>query len=141
MSRTGGCLCGGVTYEITGEVKETGACHCGMCRKSSGGVFLGVRVKARDMTFKNKESLSVYTSSPWAERAFCGRCGSTLFYRITAEGDHQGDYHVGLGTVDDTSGIKLTEEIFIDRKPGGYSFAEQTHKMTEAEVMEMFGAG
>ena len=65
--------------------------------------------------------------------------GRNIYYRVTAPGPNQGTYHVGLGTMDDTSGISLTEEIFIDRKPQGYAFAGDTRKMTEAEVMAMFG--
>tara|TARA_R110002051_G_scaffold67323_2_gene121828 strand:+ start:2857 stop:3138 length:282 start_codon:yes stop_codon:yes gene_type:complete len=91
------------------------------------------------MSIEGLDRLTTYTSSPWAERAFCGTCGCSIFYRVTAPGPHQGTYHVGLGTMDDTSGISLTEEIFIDRKPQGYAFAGDTRKMTEAEVMAMFG--
>lgn len=138
MSRTGGCMCGAVRYEISNSPASTGACHCGMCRKQSGGVYLGVEVPADAMTVTQDEGMKIYTSSPWAERAFCGNCGSSLFYRVTAPGPHQGVCHVGLGSLDDASGIELTEEIFIDRKPGGYSFANDTKTMTEAEVMAMF---
>ncbi|MBM1815832.1 GFA family protein [Pseudosulfitobacter pseudonitzschiae] len=138
MARTGSCNCGAVRYRITADVRHTGACHCGMCRKWSGGVYLGVEVAPADMNIEGLDRLTTYTSSPWAERAFCGTCGCNIFYRVTAPGPHQGTYHVGLGTMDDTSGITLTEEIFIDRKPQGYAFAGDTRKMTEAEVMAMF---
>ena len=30
------CLCGGVTYEITGPIHKGGYCHCARCRKFSG---------------------------------------------------------------------------------------------------------
>ncbi len=139
MAKTGGCLCGGVRFEISTEVKETGACHCGMCRKSSGGIFLGVEVPAEGLRFVEDETLSIYKSSPWAERGFCGRCGSTLFYRVTADGPHQGVWHVGLGTINEADDLMLTGEIYIDKKPSGYALAGDTHKMTEADVMKMFG--
>lgn len=139
MSKTGGCLCGGVRFEITTEVRETGACHCGMCRKASGGIFLGVQVPSDRLTFTLDDTHAVYTSSPWAERGFCDRCGSSLYYRVTAPGPHQGVWHVGLGTLDAPDGIDLTGEIYIDKKPDGYSFADETHKMTEADVIKAFG--
>ena len=139
-TRTGGCICGAVRFEITSNPTETGACHCGMCRKYSGGVFLGVQVPPDGLTLTKEDGLKIYTSSPWAERAFCAECGASLFYRVTAPGPMQGEYHVGLGTLDDANGILLTGEIYIDRKPDGYSFAQQTHQMTEAEVEAMFAA-
>ncbi|MFK7874431.1 MAG: GFA family protein [Paracoccaceae bacterium] len=139
MSKSGGCLCGAVRFEITSEVTETGACHCGMCRKVSGGVFLGVEVPAEAFAFTSDNKGAVYSSSTWAERGFCSACGSSLYYRVTAPGPHQGTWHVGLGSLDDPNDVTLTGEIFIDLKPSGYAFAGDTHKMTEAQVMEMFG--
>lgn len=138
MSRTGGCYCGGVKFHLTQEVSETGACHCGMCRKFSGGVYLGVQVPPDGLVFDSDETLTTYKSSAWAERGFCGRCGSSLFYRVTLAGPMQGVWHLGLGALDDGNGVALTGEIYIDRKPDGYHFAEKTHQMTQAEVEAMF---
>ena len=108
-----------------------------MCRKWSGGIYLGVQVAGENMTLDG-DQLGVFSSSPWAERGFCKTCGSSLYYRVTAPGPHNGTYHVGMGTLDDPNGINMTGEIYIDKKPAGYSFADNTHKMTEAEVMAMF---
>ena len=138
MNKTGSCLCGAVRYEIADAPSETGACHCGMCRKWSGGIYLGMHVAADAVRFDGAENVTTYRSSEWAERGFCNICGSSLYYRVTAPGAHHGEYHIGLGTLDDADGITLNAEIFIDRKPGGYSFAGDTRKMTEAEVFAMF---
>ena len=138
MSRSGSCLCGAVTFEISSEVTDTGACHCEMCRKWSGGVYLGIEVPADKMALKGAENVSTYASSEWAERGFCKTCGSSLYYRITAPGPHHGGYHVAMGALDDTSGIDLKGEVFIDSKPNGYSFAEETEQMTGAELMALF---
>ncbi|MEM8655129.1 MAG: GFA family protein [Pseudomonadota bacterium] len=141
MSHSGSCICGAVTFTVTEPITETGACHCGMCRKWSGGVFLGVRVPKGGIKIEGADNLTVYTSSAWAERAFCKTCGSSIFYRVTAPGPMNGEMHVGLGTLSDASGIPLTGEIYIDLKPDGYAFAgEGLHQMTEAEVVEMFSA-
>ena len=138
--RTGGCNCGAVRFEIASDPSEVGACHCGMCRRFTGGVFLAVSVPKDKIAFTKDEGLTLYTSSAWAERAFCKTCGSSLFDRVTAPGPMQGECHVGLGCFDDATGIALTGEIYLDRKPDGYSFAEDTRKMTEAEVEAMFAA-
>lgn len=139
MSHSGSCICGAVKYKITTPVSETGACHCSMCRKWSGGVFLGIRVPKGGMEIDGEDNLSVYTSSGWAERAFCKTCGSSVFYRVTAPGPMNGEMHVGMGTLADASGIPLTGELFIDLKPDGYAFSgDGRQQMTEAEVMAMF---
>lgn len=131
-------MCGAVAYTVTAEITQTGACHCEMCRKWTGGVFLGIEVPADGMDVNGTENLTIFASSPWAERAFCKTCGSNLYYRVTAPGPHHGVFHVGLGGLDDPNGIKLASEIFIDKKPDGYAFAGETDKMTAAEMMALF---
>ena len=140
MTHTGSCLCGAVTFTVTELPSETGACHCKMCRRHSGGVFLGMRVPQDKITYSGTDQIGIFKSSEWAERAFCKTCGSTLYYRVTAPGSHQGDYHIGFGTLDDQSGVTLTEEIFIDKKPAGYAFAGDQKTMTEEEVFAMFAS-
>ena len=138
MTHSGKCLCGAVTYDVTDLPMETGACHCEMCRRHSGGVYLGVQVAPENITYHGAENIGIYKSSEWAERAFCKTCGSTLYYRVTAPGPHQGVYHIAFGSLDDPAGIKMTGEIFIDLKPEAYAFQGDHNTMTEAEVMAMF---
>ncbi len=138
MTHTGQCLCGAVKYTVSAKLNETGACHCSMCRRWSGGVYLGVQVAPDAIAFEGAENITAFASSDWAERAFCSKCGSNLYYRMTAPGPLCGTYHIGLGTVDQPNGIPLTGEIFIDEKPDGYAFAGDTNKMTGAEVFAQF---
>lgn len=132
-------MCGAITYEVAGDLATFGACHCEMCRKWSGGVFLGLTAPADQVSISGQDQMTVYTSSPWAERAFCKTCGSSLFYRVTAEGPYQGDYHFGAGTLDDFSGLTFNHQLYIDVKPDAYAFAQKTKDMTRAEVQAFFG--
>lgn len=138
MNQTGSCLCGAVTYSISEAQYETVACHCSMCRKQSGGILLAIRVAADGITFEGTDHIKLYQSSDWAERAFCDLCGSSLYYRVSAESPEQGVYYIGYGTLDDPNGVELTSEIFVDHKPDGYAFSGDLHKMTEADVFAMF---
>jgi hypothetical protein len=36
ITLTGSCLCGAVTYEITGDARRFYHCHCSRCRKATG---------------------------------------------------------------------------------------------------------
>lgn len=80
----------------------------------------------------------VFTSSEWAERAFCSVCGSGLFYRITAPGPHQGRYHMAFGTLDDQTGFDVEREFFIDTKQEAYALAGERKRLTAAEVFALF---
>jgi hypothetical protein len=57
------------------------ACHCGNCRKWSGGKFLAVRC-GTSVVFNQDAPLARYGSSDWAERVFCARCGSSLVWQM-----------------------------------------------------------
>ena len=137
---TGGCLCGRVRYRLAEAPKGYGACHCGMCRKFSGGIELGAEVKPGGITWDGEENIGVYKSSDWAERGFCKICGSSLFWRLTMEGPMQGLLSLSAGSLDSLEGLEMNIEVYIDSKPAGHAFAGDHKRMTEAEVMAMVGA-
>lgn len=130
-------MCGAVRYEAAEIAKTCSACHCDMCRRWSGGPFIGVQAKG--LTWQGEDRISVIQSSDWAERAFCSACGSSLFYRITAPGPYLGNVSLALGTLDDPSDLTLDTEMFIDKKPGAYAIEGEHRRITEAEAFEMFG--
>ena len=72
---TGHCLCGAVTICVSGaHVPSPGACHCRMCQRWSGGLFLCFNADAKGVTVEGP--VARYASSDFAERAFCSVCGS-----------------------------------------------------------------
>ena len=81
----GQCLCGAITL-TTPDQKTVDACHCGMCRRWGGGPALGVACGS-DVQIDGGDKLITYRSSDWAERAFCGTCGTHMFYRVLATND------------------------------------------------------
>jgi len=137
---TGGCLCGAVRYTLKSPPKSLGACHCSMCRKFSGGIELGLDVPADAITFQSEETLRVYVSSEWAERGFCTKCGSSLFWRLTAPGPMQGLFSLSAGSLDDLGDLELDQEVYIDMKPAGYALTGDHKRLTEADVMAMVAA-
>lgn len=134
ITHEGKCLCGAVTVAATAAKNHIGACHCSICRTWSGGPFLAAEC-GQDVQFSGEDKISVFASSEWAERGFCSQCGTHLFYRLK-EG---GFYAVSIGLFDQHDWV-LSEEIFVDEKPAFYDFAQDTKKMTGAEVFAQFGA-
>jgi hypothetical protein len=86
-----------------------------------------------DVRFSGTDHIAVYASSEWAERAFCKRCGTHLYYKLLATGE----YFIPAG-VFDSNDFELASQIFIDRKPGYYSFANPTPMLTEQQVFEQY---
>ncbi|MDR2871584.1 MAG: GFA family protein [Xanthomonadaceae bacterium] len=132
---SGSCLCGGVRLLVADVDPRLGACHCGMCRKWSGGPLLALDCGS-EVVFEGEADISVFASSAWAERGFCSRCGSHLFYKIKANGQH----FIPVGLLDDCDRITFEHQIFIDRKPDYYDFSNVTKTLTEAEVFALHGA-
>lgn len=140
-TQTGGCLCGAVRFRLHEAPTSYGACHCGMCRKFSGGIELGVMVPPGGVTWEQDETLRTYKSSEWAERGFCTTCGSSLFWRLTAPGPAQGMLSLAVGALDSMEGLTFDTEVYIDHKPASYAFAGERNRMTEADVMAMVAGG
>ena len=81
MTRTGGCQCGDVRYEVTGEPAYHAICHCDACRASSGAPFVSwYATQEENFTLKSGEPRR-FEGRPGAERYFCPRCGTGLYYR------------------------------------------------------------
>lgn len=138
MSKTGRCMCGAVTLSAVNVPRDFGACHCTMCLRWVGGPFLGVTVQSGDLTLTGEAQIKTLQSSDWAERAWCGRCGSALWYRVTAEGPMSEQYEIPIGLFDDPKGFNMTREIFIDRKPDCIDFAGERHQLTAAETLALY---
>ncbi len=131
----GSCLCGAVSIAAA-EQAEINACHCGMCQRWGGGPLLSVHCGG-DLQISGTASVAVFKSSDWAERAFCVNCGTHLYYRLVPAND----YAVPVGLFQDGPAFLFTEQIFIDRKPSYYAFANQTALLTEAEVFAKYAPG
>jgi hypothetical protein len=131
--QSGSCLCGKIKIEVEFVNNNVGVCHCGMCRKWSAGPYLAVDC-GQNVKIENDEHLGIFNSSEWAERGFCKNCGTALFYRFK-----QNSQYIVSSELFNEVDFKLDHQIFIDKKPSYYEFANETENMTEKEVLEKFG--
>jgi len=101
---------------------------------------MGLEVPPGGVTWEGEEHIATYQSSEWAARGFCKICGSSLFWRLTAEGPMQGLLSLSAGSLDSHDGLAFDTEVYIDQKPTSYAFAGDRKRMTEADVMAMVAA-
>ncbi|WP_295535159.1 GFA family protein [uncultured Pseudacidovorax sp.] len=128
----GQCLCGAVRVDSP-DAREIGACHCGYCRRwGGGGPMLAVHC-GTGLRVEGEAQVGVYASSDWAERAFCTRCGTHLYYKLLPTGE----FFVPAGLFD-TDDFEITQQIYVDKKPGFYALSNQTPELTEAQVLAQF---
>lgn len=132
LNLAGRCMCGAVKFTATARKPSVVACHCDMCRRWSAGPFMAVSCQTVD--FEGAENVTRVRSSDWAERGFCSKCGSNLFYHVV----ENSDYQVAAGLFEDQSKMRLSLQVFTDVKPAFYDFANKTKMMTGAEVIALF---
>lgn len=93
---TGGCQCGAVRYS-TSEQPKSEFCHCGMCRRATGGVFAALASVPKASLRWTRGEPTYFRSSTVATRGFCPRCGTPLTF--AADGSESID--VTIGSLDD----------------------------------------
>lgn len=133
--RHGQCLCGKVTITAKMASNDVGACHCKMCRRWGGGPFLEIDCGA-NVDIDGEDNVSVFDSSDWAERGFCRKCGTHLFYRLKGTGQHM----IPVGLFEDDPRLEFKGQVFIDERPGYYEFANETRNFTGEEIFRMFSS-
>lgn len=111
---TGHCICGAVTITVAEpQDASVSACHCRMCQRWTGGLFLCFKAKASAVTVTGE--VTRYRSSPFAERAFCPRCGSHLWFNDLEGGAEPQLYELMPGLFDAARPWPLRSEIYVDR--------------------------
>jgi hypothetical protein len=104
---TGGCLCGGVRFELTEPFTTAGYCHCTHCQRRTGtAVSLNGRLPRSGLRVTSGEDLleSFLPAGPGTNpKVFCRRCGSHLF-----SGDLHASGQLGIrfGVLDRDPGIR-----------------------------------
>jgi hypothetical protein len=118
--RTGRCLCGQVTYELTGDPIATAVCHCSHCQRQGGGPF-SVNLVAHESQLTLHGELKTYEErgelgdDVYVRRRFCPSCGSPIVSELAKSA---GVVAVKVGTLDDTSDVSPTVEVWcVDKQP------------------------
>ena len=110
---TGGCLCGGVRFEFTGEPLNAGYCHCTRCQKRTGSaVSAQARIDGRGFRWLQGEEL-VKTwrhADGGFEKGFCTECGAHLFSRNP---DDPTEMSVRLGAFDADPGVRPSWRTYV----------------------------
>ncbi len=88
-----------------------------------------------DVEFLGAEP-TTYHSSEWAERGFCDKCGTHLFYHLLP-----GNQYILPAGIFQEHDFALINEIFIDQKPNYYEMKNETAKLTGQQVFDQFASG
>jgi hypothetical protein len=110
---TGGCLCGQVRYVATGEPMNVRVCHCGLCRRASGGMAFARAVFAKDALARSGE-MATHASSARLLRHHCAVCHGLVYAEPL---DRPTVMSIGLATLDDPDALQPDMHIWVSAKP------------------------
>ena len=103
---SGGCQCGAVRYALYAEPDRARICHCRMCQKSVGGPFEAWANVRMDNFAWTRGAPATFRSSSAAERGFCPRCGTPLFFAYVKRPE---SISVTIGSLDTPASVRLTQ--------------------------------
>jgi hypothetical protein len=134
----GGCLCGGVRFELDAAAGPFELCHCNRCRKVSGSAFmagLGVRRDAFRL-LAGRELIHSYEApildAPPAYRvSFCARCGSPV-----PDPDGTSDwFEIPAGLLDNDPLLRPDKHIFVELHAPWHEIADRLPRFTKAQLI------
>jgi hypothetical protein len=108
---TGGCLCGGVRYEVTEPLVAMTYCHCTRCQRRTGtAASPQARIEPGSLRFVQGEELVKGWKPPDGyEKCFCSNCGGQLFSK-NPEGMITS---VRMGTLDEDPGLTPKHRQYV----------------------------
>ncbi len=116
----GACLCGAVSFDVTGDLHAPDACHCSQCRRQSGHFWASTNVPRANLTVRGGEKVTWFQSSEKVRRGFCSICGSFLFWDpVTLD-----MIAIGMGALEPPTGTRLAKHIFVSDKGDYYDIAD-----------------
>lgn len=136
---SGGCLCGGVRFEIARAIGPLELCHCSRCRKTSGTAYVaGLGVDPRDFRLLQGRELIARYEAPILERpppytsTFCSRCGSPVPNPDPAPGSTF--FEIPAGSLDGDPGVRADRHIFVEHKAPWFEITDELPQLTKRQI-------
>ncbi len=109
-SPAGRCLCGGVSFTITGPLRDVINCHCHRCRRWTGHHMAATSAAVADIDLAGEDLLTWFSPDEHAAYGFCGACGSSLFWQASDEPER---WSICAGTLEPPTGLTTVEAWWV----------------------------
>lgn len=109
---TGGCLCGGVRFEVTKPLVSAGYCHCTRCQQRTGtAASAQARIAPGSLrVVEGEELIRAYEAETGFAKLFCSACGGALWSRSPDDPELMS---IRLGAFDGDPGIRPAYRTFV----------------------------
>ena len=129
---TGGCACGAIRYEISGEPVVSSDCQCRDCQRESGtGHGSHLTFRSEGVKVEGEAALwdMVADSGNVKTRAFCPTCGSPVYMTLAAKPEF---FVIRAASLDDPTRYK-PEVVFYGSR--GYAWDRLDPALPKFEKM------
>lgn len=115
-TRTGGCQCGNIRYELVGAPQMLYVCHCTDCQHQSSSAFgMSLIMNPHEIDFsQSKKQLQTWDTlggdGSIKRCAFCPTCGSRIMH---GSDDPDEAVSIKAGSLDDTSWLQPVAHIWL----------------------------
>lgn len=120
---SGRCLCGAVSYQVRGPLREVMICHCEECRRWHGHVCATTAARREDLVLLIQRGLR-WIQSPRsdarARRGFCRECGSSLFW----DAPGRETISIAAGTLDAPTGLRTAGHWYVSQAGDYYELPD-----------------
>jgi hypothetical protein len=124
----GGCQCGAVRYQISGEPLMAAICHCSMCRRANAAPAVAWAMYNESQVIFVKDPPKLFSSSAEAKRGFCSNCGTQISF--TAE-FIPGLIDIAIGSFDHPEKITPMFHYWNSKRLPWIQFADDLPKFPE----------
>lgn len=135
MRFEGRCFCGEITWSSDVAPIRNLICHCRDCQRALSAPFMATLGFGRgEVIWHGRDAITAYQSSATAERGFCKKCGTRLYYLDTRWPEEE---HVMASTLINQNDYQPSAHVMTDetapwypllrRLPGHAGFGKNPH--------------
>ena len=116
------CYCGAVALSSGAAAQGVVHCHCGQCRRLSGGAFTTwVSLPKQAVQLSGTESLVAFNATSNVMRHFCSVCGSHVF---TADRRYPKVLGVPAGIIESHLASEPKAHYFVSHKAAWHTISD-----------------
>lgn len=122
---TGGCQCGAVRFGCKHPKRDAYFCHCRMCQRAVGNVAAAFWNVPKDSVTWSGDERSIFMSSPFGRRGYCGTCGTPLSFDYL----DSDKLDLTVGALDHPDRLTLTSHFGVESRLHGWTAGEALPSM------------
>jgi hypothetical protein len=126
--KTGGCLCGAVTYSVAGGLRDVVNCYCERCRRFTGHHLAATAAAVADLDIEDPRLQLTWHPVPGAEYGFCRSCGSSLFWRAD---ESPTQMSICAGSLEPPTGLSTVEAWWSSQASDYFTRPDVHERSTE----------